>query len=251
MTAAAASTSTAASSSSSASAAAASSNGHDKQHSGAPLTTRPTTPLQHDPTRSRPMYAGASSGPTPPFPVYLEGWVTRGFGRGSKDLGCPTANLPDSSIVPYATTLSTGVYFGFARVSDPNETQNESAFPTMTGQHDDVYPMVMSIGFNPYYKNEKRTAEVHILHEYPSDFYGKELRVVMLGFIRPEYNYASLDALIDDINTDKQVAERSVNRQGYKQFERDEFFTRSSRLQPLPPDQDPTKPRPKPQDHTA
>jgi hypothetical protein len=34
--------------------------------------------------------------------------------------------------------------------------------------------------------------EVHILHEYPSDFYGKELRVVMLGFVRPEYNYAGL-----------------------------------------------------------
>ena len=27
-----------------------------------------------------------------------------------------TANLPDSSIAPYATTLSTGVHYGFARV---------------------------------------------------------------------------------------------------------------------------------------
>lgn len=34
--------------------------------------------------------------------------------------------------------------------------------------------------------------EVHILHDYPSDFYGLELRVVILGFIRPEYNYAGL-----------------------------------------------------------
>jgi len=39
-----------------------------------------------------------------------------------------------------------------------------------------------------------RPQEVHILHDYPSDFYGKELRVVMLGFIRPEYNYSSLGA---------------------------------------------------------
>ena len=36
--------------------------------------------------------------------------------------------------------------------------------------------------------------EVHILHDYPHDFYGKELRVVILGFIRPEYNYAGLGA---------------------------------------------------------
>lgn len=35
---------------------------------------------------------------------------------------------------------------------------------------------------------------MHILHAYPADFYGKELRVVMLGFIRPEYNYSSLGA---------------------------------------------------------
>jgi riboflavin kinase len=36
--------------------------------------------------------------------------------------------------------------------------------------------------------------EVHVLHDYPSDFYGKELRVVVLGYVRPEYNYASMGA---------------------------------------------------------
>ncbi|KAM0786994.1 hypothetical protein ACM66B_002412 [Microbotryomycetes sp. NB124-2] len=224
-----------------------------QQNGGAPLTTRPTTPLQHDPTRQRPAVTGSDDRPDEPFPVYLQGWVTRGFGRGSKDLGCPTANLPDSSIVPYATTLSTGVYFGFARVSDPTN-EHDSAFTHASDdlderkQHDNVFPMVMSIGFNPYYKNEKRTAEVHILHEYPSDFYGKELRVVMLGFIRPEYNYASLDALIDDINTDKLVAQRSVARPAYSRYAHDEFFTRPSQLEPLPPDADPAKPRPKPEE---
>ncbi|KAK4047071.1 riboflavin kinase [Microbotryomycetes sp. JL201] len=216
-----------------------------------PLTTRPTTPLQHDPSRERPGVTGSDDGPDAPFPVYLDGWVTRGFGRGSKDLGCPTANLPDSSIVPYATTLSTGVYFGYARVSDPAKHDNSAFTDAQTPtdqcrQHDNVFPMVMSIGFNPYYKNEKRTAEVHILHEYPSDFYGKELRVVMLGFIRPEYNYASLDALIDDINTDKLVAQRSVARPAYAKYAQDSFFTRPSQLEPLPADADPAKPRPKP-----
>ncbi|GAA5863173.1 hypothetical protein JCM8547_002821 [Rhodosporidiobolus lusitaniae] len=213
------------------------------------LVTRPK-PIQHDPELVRPPVAGDDAGPQPPFPVYLEGWVTRGFGRGSKDLGCPTANLPDSSIAPYATTLQTGVYFGFARVSDNNSVAPESAASAFAGGadgkcvHDEVHPMVMSIGWNPFYNNDTRTAEVHILHDYPSDFYGKELRVVMLGFIRPEYNYGSMDALIEDINTDKLVAAASVARPAYSPFQSDPFFTHPSRL--APPVEDPAKPRVKP-----
>lgn len=34
--------------------------------------------------------------------------------------------------------------------------------------------------------------EVHILHDFGHDFYGELLKVVVLGFIRPEYNYTSL-----------------------------------------------------------
>jgi riboflavin kinase len=56
------------------------------------LNTRPTTPLQHDPTAERPLIVGPEQ-PEAPYPVYLQGWVTRGFGRGSKDLGCPTGEL--------------------------------------------------------------------------------------------------------------------------------------------------------------
>lgn len=56
------------------------------------LTTRPSTPLQHDPSKPRDLIVGPDS-PEPPYPVYLEGWVTRGFGRGSKDLGTPTGEL--------------------------------------------------------------------------------------------------------------------------------------------------------------
>ncbi|CDR49817.1 hypothetical protein NBRC10512_002501 [Rhodotorula toruloides] len=242
------------------------------------LVTRPK-PIQHDPSVVRELVAGPHDGPQPPFPVYLDGWVTRGFGRGSKDLGCPTANLPDSSIAPYAETLSTGVYFGFARVLDQRSatrSSTTSAFPTSSSsndsknEHDGVFPMVMSIGWNPFYNNDTRTAEVHVLHTYPSDFYGKQLRVVMLGFIRPEYNYGSMDALIADINTDKLVALNSVSSPNpsasstttettaaapavipaergtnYARFAEDEFFWRESTLEPLPEGVDPEKKREK------
>lgn len=66
--------------------------------------------------------------------------------------------------------------------------------------------------------------EVHVLHDFGNDFYGKELRIVMLGFIRPEYNYTSLESLIDDIETDKAVAKRSVERPAYQKFLKDPFF---------------------------
>jgi riboflavin kinase len=52
--------------------------------------------------------------------------------------------------------------------------------------------MVMSVGFNPFYNNTLRSAEVHIMHEYPHDFYDKVMKVIVLGYIRPEYNYTSI-----------------------------------------------------------
>lgn len=144
----------------------------------------------------------------------MKGPVQHGFKRGSKDLGCPTANLPDEAIEPHQDVLQTGVHYGYARV-----LLGEDA-----GSADEVLPMVMSIGWNPYYKNEKRTAEVHILHAFDSDFYGKELRIVMLGYIRPEYNYTSLESLINDIETDKLVTLRSLDRPTYEAFKKDPFF---------------------------
>ena len=37
----------------------------------------------------------------------------------------------------------------------------------------------------------------------------------MLGFIRPEYDYDSLEALVDDIHFDCEVARRSLSRESY------------------------------------
>lgn len=51
--------------------------------------TRPPTPLQHDADAPRPLVVGPDV-PVSPYPVLLEGTVQRGFGRGSKDLNCPT-----------------------------------------------------------------------------------------------------------------------------------------------------------------
>merc|ERR1711939_29218 len=186
---------------------------------GAPTMTETTAasppPPRVRPDKPRELIAGPSDQPAAPFPVYLSGCVQRGFGRGGRDLGCPTANFPDEVIEPYADSLESGVYYGFARVKHERSPASAS---------DEVHPMVMSIGWNPYYKNVRRTAEVHILHDYGEDFYGEYMSAVVLGFIRPEYDYNSLDALVDDINTDKKVAAASVARPSYETFARDPFF---------------------------
>jgi riboflavin kinase len=75
--------------------------------------------------------------------------------------------------------------------------------------------MVMSIGYNPFYKNEVRSAEVHVLHRFEKDFYGCVMRVSILGFIRKERDYESLEELVRDIECDCRVAGRSLGRVGW------------------------------------
>ena len=56
--------------------------------------------------------------------------------------------------------------------------------------------MVMSIGYNPYFKNTVRTAEVHVLQQFDEPFYDEEMRLAVLVYVRPEKDYPSIEALI-------------------------------------------------------
>lgn len=85
--------------------------------------------------------------------------------------------------------------------------------------------MVMSIGWNPFYKNTKRSVEVHILHDFGgNDFYDSHMNLSILGFIRPEYDYVSKDALVEDIMTDIDVARRSLERPAYAAFKAESYL---------------------------
>jgi riboflavin kinase len=86
---------------------------------------------------------------------------------------------------------------------------------TTTASGRQVYPTVLSIGYNPYYANTTRSIEIHILHNFEADFYGAELSLVILGYVRPEYDYVSKEALVEDIREDIRVAQRSLEREGY------------------------------------
>ncbi|KAJ2744219.1 riboflavin kinase [Coemansia sp. BCRC 34301] len=157
-------------------------------------------------TNSRPLVVGPPE-PLHPFPIFVSGAVVKGFGRGSKQLGIPTANLPEEAVNKALKDIAIGVYYGWAQVANGP-----------------VFPMVMSLGWNPYFKNEKRSGEVHILHNFSEDFYGQDMRVAIAGFIRNEKNYDTLDALIDDINTDIRVAHESLARDAYRAIKTASYF---------------------------
>ncbi|KAM0734613.1 Riboflavin kinase [Formica fusca] len=126
------------------------------------------------------------------LPYFVSGTVIKGFGRGSKALGIPTANLPESVVNAVPKDLDTGVYYGWA---------------SLRGQ---VYKMVTSIGWNPYYKNEKKSMEVHLLHKFHNDFYGEEIKVIITGYLRPEKDFSSLEELIKEIKNDIAIAEQKL-----------------------------------------
>ena len=92
-----------------------------------------------------------------------------------------------------------------------------------------VYPMVMSIGWNPYYKNTVRSVEVHIMHDFGVQFYDSHMNLIILGFIRPELDYESVEKLISDIKTDIDVAGRSLERPAYAKLAEDPYLLDFSR----------------------
>lgn len=141
------------------------------------------------------------------LPYFTSGEVIKGFGRGSKQLGCPTANFPEEVVKQLPEDLNTGVYCGFASLDNGP-----------------VYKMVMSIGWNPYYNNKQKSMETHILHHFDEDFYGKTLRIIILGFIREQKDFNSLDELIAAIEKDKEDGSKQLDAPELKQYETNSFF---------------------------
>jgi riboflavin kinase len=154
-------------------------------------------------------------------------------------LGIPTANIPPSGLSAYPS-LESGVYYGFVglrlhprtmQAADNSKLTLSSSDPPANGasqperEETHVYPAVLSIGYNPFYANKTRSIEIHVLHHFARfNFYHSPLNLLMVGFIRPEYDYESLEALVDDIKTDCNVARKSLERKAYRKYEDDAWL---------------------------
>lgn len=167
--------------------------------------------------------------------ILMSGRVMSGYGRGSKKLGVPTANLPHFDKALTELEIQNGVYFGWASrltsLSDSKLMPNEQ-----------IIPCVTNIGISPTFEgmeNPIRIAEVHLIDfnkketEANSngetsdntkeavadgkeskeigdedDFYGDYLRVALIGFLRPEKKFENFGELVSQINQDVNNARR-------------------------------------------
>lgn len=138
--------------------------------------------------------------------VFVAGKVVHGFGRGSKQLGVPTANLEES--VAQNLDLESGIYYGFIQLIHPDGSDLQK----LVGTCQKIYPSVLSFGWNPHFNDlTKRTLEAHLLHKFDYDFYGSQIRIAICGYIRPEVKFNSLQELKDTINQDIAIAEEKLN----------------------------------------
>ncbi len=112
----------------------------------------------------------------------IEGPVQTGDQRG-RQIGFPTANVdPGEYIHPRA-----GVYAVWAGIADDEETEWHMA--------------VANIGRRPTFGGEGVTVEVHIF-DFTGDLYGRQLRVALVDFLRPEQKFDGIDEIRAQIGED-------------------------------------------------
>lgn len=73
-------------------------------------------------------------------PLQLASTVVTGFGRGSRQLGVPTANMDPGPLQQQLQQLPQGVYFGWAQLQPP------AGFAAVDAA---VHKMVMNVGRRP------------------------------------------------------------------------------------------------------
>ncbi|CAG2172015.1 unnamed protein product [Oppiella nova] len=164
-------------------------------------------------------------------PFRVTGEVVHGFGRGSKQLGIPTANIDPNVVQTIDNQLKSGIYYGFCQlVSTPEpvingETHAANGVDSTPRPLSPIYGMVCSLGWNPQFNNTIRSLEVHILSKFSDDFYGSTLRVAICGYIRAEQKFESLDQLIECIHNDIKVTEQALeDRSQWSRVLNGEFF---------------------------
>jgi riboflavin kinase/FMN adenylyltransferase len=118
-------------------------------------------------------------------PFEIEGAVVRGAARG-RTIGFPTANLaPDGELLP-----KIGIYAARAQIRD-----GAAGGPS--------YQAALSIGRNPTFTDAGAplTVEAYLL-DFDGDLYDRRLRIEVLERLRDEQRFASVDALVQQIQAD-------------------------------------------------
>lgn len=153
--------------------------------------------------------------------IQLESKVVRGQGRGSTKMGTPTANLDPEPLKSSIEHLPLGVYFGWAQLRPCSA--GTSARPD---KDYGIYKTVVNIGRRPTVADQDAdiTIECHVMHEYSILFYDCDMKVELVGYLRPELRFKSLDDLVGQINTDKALARNQLDAAIHAHHRLDSFF---------------------------
>mgnify|MGYP000244367635 CR=1 FL=1 len=119
----------------------------------------------------------------------LSGKVVNGKNLGEK-IGFPTANLfikENYKLIP-----KTGAYIV------KSEIENSTVFG------------MMNIGFRPTVSGKNQTIEIHFF-TFNGNLYGKKIRIEVLSFIREEQKFESVEALKQQLETDKKNSLDYIN----------------------------------------
>ncbi|MBD8878054.1 bifunctional riboflavin kinase/FAD synthetase [Roseibium polysiphoniae] len=117
---------------------------------------------------------------------FFDAHVQHGDKRG-RDLGYPTANLSLGVGCP----LKHGIYAVKARVDD------------------ELVDGVASFGRRPTFDNGSPLFEVH-LFDFKQDLYGKMLRIHLVSYLRGEEKFATVEALIEQMDQDSEEARSAL-----------------------------------------
>lgn len=121
------------------------------------------------------------------YRYFLDGTVIDGYKMGRK-LGFPTANLQPSC--PNKLIPAEGVYAVYVYIDEIR------------------YMGMLNIGYRPTVHNgENRSIEVYII-DFSGDIYHKQIRIEFMERIRREQKFESINALISQLNQDKDTVIR-------------------------------------------
>lgn len=113
------------------------------------------------------------------YDYYIKGEVVHGRGVGTK-MGVPTCNI---ALGPDLMTPKKGVY--------ASRTEIDGA----------EYLCALNIGQRPTFNLHETVAEFNVL-DFNGDLYGRELKIFLLGYIRPERAFSSPEELKEQIDRD-------------------------------------------------
>jgi riboflavin kinase/FMN adenylyltransferase len=123
-------------------------------------------------------------------PFVLMGTIKPGEHIGST-LGFPTANLEpddDGKLIPASGVYAVKAILGYAFIK----------------------PAMMNIGTRPTFNGQKQTLEVNIF-DFEGNLYGKQIIVAFIERLRDERRFDSPEALVAQLEKDKQQVEQILN----------------------------------------